>query len=658
LAVAAVENIGKAYEGRTIFADISLELQAGERIGLIGPNGAGKTTLLKIFAGVEEPDHGKRTLSRQATLGYVSQQPLLDPNETLHHQVSLVFEELKAVETQMHEAADMMARHTSGPEHDAAIRRYDSLQHHFEHLGGWEIERRVEVVLQELGFSQRDLTLPISALSGGQKSRAQLARMLLSGADLLLLDEPTNHLDLHMLQWLEETLKAMTDVTMVIVSHDRYFLDRVVNNIVEMRGGEIERYPGNYSDYLTLSAERQLTRRRQFAQQQAFIAKQEEYIRRFGAGQRAMQARGRKTRLERLKTESLVARPRGQDKAMILNLKVARPSGQEALRLDGVSKSFDEKKLFADISFHLPRGTRLGIIGPNGAGKSTLLNILAGELTADTGEIRWGHAVTVQYYRQEHQDLNPENSVAEELQSARPTMSPQDMRDLAALFLFSGDTIDKKIAVLSGGEKSRVAMAKLLLNPSNTILMDEPTNHLDMLTCQVVETALDSFDGTLILVSHDRYFLDSVCDQLLVLEPAKETGQGPQWRLFNGSYSDYLVAAANETQRAVQQRRDVENQEKRRREQPPSRQNQQTTKSPRSTPATSMKLPSHLSRLSLSAVEELIQKLEQQKRQAEQALADPKVAMIAEQLWQAKADYKRVQSDLAEALEAWEFKAQ
>ncbi len=658
MAVAAVENIGKAYEGRTIFADISLELQAGERIGLIGPNGAGKTTLLKIFAGVEEPDHGKRTLSRQATLGYVSQQPLLDPNETLHHQVSLVFEELKAVETQMHEAADMMARHTSGPEHDAAIRRYDSLQHHFEHLGGWEIERRVEVVLQELGFSQRDLTLPISALSGGQKSRAQLARMLLSGADLLLLDEPTNHLDLHMLQWLEETLKAMTDVTMVIVSHDRYFLDRVVNNIVEMRGGEIERYPGNYSDYLTLSAERQLTRRRQFAQQQAFIAKQEEYIRRFGAGQRAMQARGRKTRLERLKTESLVARPRGQDKAMILNLKVARPSGQEALRLDGVSKSFDEKKLFADISFHLPRGTRLGIIGPNGAGKSTLLNILAGELTADTGEIRWGHAVTVQYYRQEHQDLNPENSVAEELQSARPTMSPQDMRDLAALFLFSGDTIDKKIAVLSGGEKSRVAMAKLLLNPSNTILMDEPTNHLDMLTCQVVETALDSFDGTLILVSHDRYFLDSVCDQLLVLEPAKETGQGPQWRLFNGSYSDYLVAAANETQRAVQQRRDVENQEKRRREQPPSRQNQQTTKSPRSTPATSMKLPSHLSRLSLSAVEELIQKLEQQKRQAEQALADPKVAMIAEQLWQAKADYKRVQSDLAEALEAWEFKAQ
>lgn len=343
---------------------------------------------------------------------------------------------------------------------------------------------------------------------------------------------------------------------------------------------------------------------------------------------------------------------------MILNLKVARPSGQEALRLEGVSKRFDEKMLFADISFHLPRGTRLGIIGPNGVGKSTLLNILAGELTADTGEIRWGHAVTVQFYRQEHQDLNPENSVAEELQSARPTMSPQDMRDLAALFLFSGDTIDKKIAVLSGGEKSRVAMAKLLLNPSNTILMDEPTNHLDMLTCQVVEAALDSFDGTLILVSHDRYFLDSVCDQLLVLEPAKEAGQGPQWRLFNGSYSDYLVAAANEAQRALKQRRDVENQDKRRKEQPPSRQNQQTTKSPRSTAATSMKLPAHLSRLSLSAVEELIQKLEQQKRRAEQALADPKVVMVAEQLRQAKADYTRVQSDLAEALEAWEFKAQ
>ncbi len=657
MAVAAVENIGKAYEGRVIFADISLELQVGERIGLIGPNGAGKTTLLKIFAGMEEPDHGTRIVSRQATLSYVSQQPLLDPNETLHHQVSLVFEELKTVETQMHEAADMMARYTSGPEHDAAIRRYDALQHHFEHLGGWDIERRVEMVLQELGFSSRDLTLPISALSGGQKSRAQLARMLLSGADLLLLDEPTNHLDLHMLNWLEETLKAMTDVTMVIVSHDRYFLDRVANNIVEMRGGEIEEYPGNYSDYLTLSAERQLTRQRQYVQQQAFIAKQEEYIRRFGAGQRAMQARGRKTRLERLKNEALIARPRGQDKAMILNLKIARPSGQEALRLEGISKGFDKKQLFADISFHLPRGTRLGIIGPNGAGKSTLLNILAGDLAADTGEIHWGHAVSVQYYRQEHQDLNPENTVAEELHSARPTMSPQDMRDLAALFLFSGDTIDKKIAVLSGGEKARVAMAKLLLNPSNTILMDEPTNHLDMLTCQVVETALDSFDGTLILVSHDRFFLDSVCDQLLVLEPATQADLGPKWRLFNGSYSDYLVAAASAAEQVSLQRRDAEKQDKKRREQSQARQNRQAKDRHRPTPSTSAKLPPHLSRLSLSAVEELIQRLEQQKQQAERTLADPKVAAVAEQLRQAKLDYTRVQSDLAEALEAWEAKA-
>lgn len=654
MAVATVENIGKAYNGRSVFEDISLELQVGERIGLIGPNGAGKTTLLKILAGVEEADHGTRTLSRQATLSYVSQQPRLDPNETLHHQVSLVFEELHTVEKQMHEAADLMARHPSGPEHDAAIRRYDALQHHFEHMGGWDIQRRVEVVLQELGFSQHDLDLPISALSGGQKSRAQLARMLLSGADLLMLDEPTNHLDLHMLNWLEETLNAMTDITMVIVSHDRYFLDRVVNQIVEMQGGQIESFPGNYSNFMVLKEERQLARQRQFNQQQGFIAKQEEFIRRFSAGQRAMQARGRKTRLERLKSEALVAKPRGQEKGMILNLKVARPSGQEVLRLEGLSKGFAEKKLFADISFHLPRGSRLGIIGPNGAGKSTLLNILANDLAADAGDIRWGHGVTLQYYRQEHQDLNPANSVAQEIQSARPEISPQDMRDLAALFLFSGDTIDKKIGVLSGGEKARVAMAKLLLNPSNTILMDEPTNHLDMLTCQVVEAALESFDGTLILVSHDRYFLDSVCDQLLVLEPAAaQSGASPTWRIFNGSYSDYLAVAASEKELATQQRRDSEKQEKKRKNVAAERE-----KSAQSAGRGAGNAVSPLARMSQQELEKLIQRLEREKEQAERALADPKVAVVAEKLRKTKALYSRLQSDLAGALEAWEIKAQ
>ncbi|MGC8552719.1 MAG: ABC-F family ATP-binding cassette domain-containing protein [Phycisphaerae bacterium] len=652
MAVAELKDITKAYSGRSILRGITLDLQPGQRVGLVGPNGAGKTTLVKILAGVEEADAGEVQVSRQATLSYVSQQPRLDPESTLQQQVSLVFAELHAVQHKMEQAAAAMAEHPSGPLHDQAIADYDHLQHHFEHMGGWDIERRLDVVMQQLGFKESDYLLPIKALSGGQKSRAQLAQMLLMGPDLLLLDEPTNHLDLPMLDWLEQALCEMSDAAMLIVSHDRYFLDSVATDIIEMSEGRIEHYPGNYSDYLVLRAERMLARQRQFDQQQTFIAKQEEYIRRFQAGQRARQARGRKTRLNRLKETALAAEPRGKKADIILNLAISRHSGHEVLKVQDLAKSFGSKDLFRGLELNVIRGSRIGIVGPNGSGKSTLLNILAGKLQPDAGTVHWGHAVALQFYQQEHQDLDLKKNIFQELRAARPTASEQDLRDLAALFQFRGDDIEKPVGVLSGGEKARVAMAKLLLKPTNTILMDEPTNHLDMDTCRVVEAALDSYDGTLILVSHDRYFLDSVCDQLLVLEPGD---QGPTWRLFDGSYSEYLdFKHAEKTKASAQerQRRENDNSARQRGGSAPSAAKTNSAAKP-----TARKLPLHLQKLTLDQLEKLVHDLEDELKLREESFADAAIASDLKRVAEVTRQCDELRKKIGETMAAWEAKA-
>ena len=562
MALAEVRNIEKAFAGRSVLKGITFDLQKGERIGLVGANGSGKSTLLKILAGVEKADHGTCTIAKACKLAYVSQIPTLDPEQTLHHQVSQVFEEVHEIERQMHQAAEDMGKHPEGPKHDEAIERYTRYETEFNHMQGYDIARRVDAVLHELGFSERDLDTPIKLLSGGQKSRAQLGRLLLEGPDLMLLDEPTNHLDLPMLDWLENTIAEMEDTALVVVSHDRYFLDSVVDEIFDMVDGKIEQYVGNYSGYTELKAHRQMSQQRAFDQQQAYIAKEEEYIRRFGAGQRATQARGRKKRLDRLKagggdqglvtTASLISNVRRDGKKMILNLEVKKPSGFDVLKVNHLSKGYPNKQLFQDVSFNLIRGKRIGLIGPNGSGKSTLLNILAGENTADSGDFKWGYGVTLEFFRQEHQTLNLENNIIEEFQAAKITATQQEMRDLAGLLLFSGDTTDKKVGVLSGGERARVAMGKMILNPSNTIFMDEPTNHLDMPTCEVLETALDTYDGSLLIISHDRYFLDQVVDQLLVIRP-QHLPDVP-WRLYNGSYTDYLATVEKEKAALVQQK--------------------------------------------------------------------------------------------------------
>jgi ATP-binding cassette subfamily F protein 3 len=657
MALVTVKDVEKAYQGRSVLKGISFELQVGQKIGLVGPNGAGKTTLLKILAGVEHADHGSVDIARSCKMSYVSQQPRLDPEETLRHQVALVFEELHEIERQMHEAADLLSKHPDGPAHDKAMERYGELEAHFQHMGGWDIERRVESVLDQLGFSQRDLDLPIKALSGGQKSRAQIGRLLLEGPDLMLLDEPTNHLDLPMLDWLEQTLNEMPDVTLVVVSHDRYFLDSVVTEVYDMEAGRVSMYPGNYSAFTDLKVERQAAQQHAFDQQQSYIAKQEEYIRRFSAGQRAMQARGRKTRLERLKNESLVGKVQRDGKRMVLNLKLQKTSGHEVLRVEDLTKGYVDKPLFADLEFTVSRGKRLGIIGPNGAGKTTLLNVLAGEATADAGTAKWGFGVTTQFYKQEHQDLKPDNNVLDELQTVRIDAKHQELRDLAGMFLFSGDTVEKKIAVLSGGEKSRVAMAKLLLKPTNTILMDEPTNHLDMATCEVLENALDTYDGTLILVSHDRYFMDQVCDELLVLRKPAEPGAKPTWQIYKGSYTDYLAAVAKEKLVAEETKKQDDKAQRKAQQEETERQKAQHAKAAQKVAKPKVAVDPKLAKLTIQELEGRIMEAEGELQSLDASFANPRVAANPQALRELKSTYDKKKQQLASLNAAWESRA-
>jgi ATP-binding cassette subfamily F protein 3 len=669
MALAEIRDIEKAYAGRTVLRGISFDLQKGERIGLVGANGSGKTTLLKIIAGVEQPDHGSVTIARSCKLAYVSQIPRLDPEQTLHHQVSQVFEEVHEIERQMHQAAEDMGTYTEGPKHDEAVDRYTRLETEFQHMQGYDIARRVDAVLHELGFAERDLDTPIKQLSGGQKSRAQLARLLLEGPDLMLLDEPTNHLDLPMLDWLENTIAEMEDTALVVVSHDRYFLDSVVDEVFDMAGGKIEQFPGNYSAYTDLKAERRMSQQRAFDQQQAYIAKEEEYIRRFGAGQRATQARGRKKRLDRLKagggeqglvqTASLIGAVRKESKKMILNLEVKKPSGFDVLKVNHLSKAYPGKTLFQDVTFNLTRGKRIGIIGPNGSGKSTLLNILAGEAKQDSGDFKWGHGVTLEFFKQEHQTLNLENNILEEFQAAKITATQQEIRDLAGLLLFSGDTTEKKVGVLSGGERARVAMGKMILNPSNTIFMDEPTNHLDMPTCEVLETALETYDGSLLIISHDRYFLDQVVDQLLVIRPPHLPDA--KWRLYNGSYTDYLAAVEKEKNELAAQKEadrkekvaaDQRAAEEERKRQSREKEKQATTTKPR------VKVSPKFAKLTVAELEGRVGKLEEQLASLEGSFGNPKVAANPQAMKELQAKYDAGKKELEELMAAWEAKAE
>lgn len=529
MSLVTINNVTKRYDPDIILDDISVAIAPGDRIGLIGRNGCGKTTLLKIIAGLLTDIKGDVVIAKGVRIGYLSQEPELDRECTLRQELLKVFEERLALEDKMLILAEQM----QSQETPHLLQEYSRLQEKHERLGGYDYEHRINRVLSGLGFHEQDFNLPVNVLSGGQKSRATLAKLLLEEPDLLLFDEPTNHLDINGIQWLENYLNTEFKGGVLAVSHDRYFLDKVVRKVWELADAELNIYRGNYSKYLEIKNVERLVDSRAYKMQQAFIAQEQEFIDKNIAGQRTREAQGRRKRLERLET---IDKPKPDAPTVKLNFTQETRGGNDILRCHNVGKQFGDKVLFTDMNFEVDRGDVVGIIGPNGTGKTTLFRMILGQETPTQGEMWVGPTLKFGYYTQELEGLNTDNEVIEEVWELCPEKTPFEVRSYLAKFLFSGDDVFKRIGNLSGGEQSRVQLAKLLLENANVLLLDEPTNHLDISAREALEKSLAQFPATLFIISHDRYLLNNLATKMLVFEVSKE---GTKTHFFKGNYAEY-----------------------------------------------------------------------------------------------------------------------
>ncbi|CAM3489245.1 MULTISPECIES: ABC transporter ATP-binding protein [Saccharibacillus] len=528
-------GIAKRYGVQSILEGITFQILERERIGLVGVNGAGKSTLLKILAGEMSHEEGQIFKNKETTIGYLAQNSGLQSDRTIQEEMLDVFADLLEAEREIREMELAITEGSSHSEQDKAyqdlLNRYAMRSDWFRDHGGYEIGTKIRSVLHGMGFGDFDPSTIVSTLSGGQRTRLALAKMLLRGPDLLMLDEPTNHLDIETLTWLEDYLRGY-DGGLLIVSHDRYFLDKTVTAIVEIERHRARRYTGNYSRYTELKAAEYEADLKQFEKQQGEIAKMETFIQQNIV--RASTTKRAQSRRKALEKMDRLDRPAGDLKRANFSFQSAYSSGKDVLHVDGLSASYDDgDKLFRQTSFALSRGETVALIGPNGVGKSTLLKALIGRLKPDEGRITWGAKVQIGYYDQEQDTLNPQNTVLEELWSTYPHMEEARIRTVLGSFLFSGEDVLKRISALSGGEKARVSLAKLMLLEANTLVLDEPTNHLDLYSKEVLESALIDFDGTLLFISHDRYFLNKMAERVIELSANGVTS-------YLGNYDDYV----------------------------------------------------------------------------------------------------------------------
>ena len=532
MAVLTISNLGKSFGADEIFSNISFSVSKKARIGLVGANGVGKTTLLRIIVGEDDPTEGQAQFARGVRIGYLPQRAQLNSELTLWQECKQVFADLLERQKELSTLEEQMSladNHTQ-----ELLELYGRLQQTFEYSGGYEFETRIHQMLSGLGFSKEDENRPIVHLSGGEKTRAFLAKVLLQAPDILMLDEPTNHLDIAAVEWLESFLNDWNGA-MVIVSHDRYFLDQVASSIYEMTPA-LEVYKGNYSAYLVQRAERYSRRLAEFEAQQEFIDKEEDYIRRNIAGQNTNQAKGRRRRLERLLEESKITPPPSVRRRMALQLVNSERSGELILRTRDLEIGYldEEKPLFTTSDLLLKRKEVAAIIGPNGAGKTTFLKTILNQIPAFSGEVILGASLKIGYFAQAHEGLVPERTLMEEISAVMPKWLPAEIRDYLAKFLFTGEDVFKTVELLSGGERGRLALAILALQGANLLLLDEPTNHLDLPSQEILQTMLGDFNGTILLVSHDRYLIDALATQIWEVVPGQS-----KLRIFEGSYSEY-----------------------------------------------------------------------------------------------------------------------
>jgi len=583
MSVLVAQGLSKSFGALDVFAAVDCRVEHGDRIGLVGPNGEGKTTLLRMLAGLESLSAGQVAFKRGLRIGYLPQDPPPAGSLSLWDDILQVFDELRGQQAQLAALESALAAAQDGEEHDRLLASYGELQLAFDVGGGYTYELRAQQVLTGLGFGPEEYTKPLATLSGGQRTRALLARLLLEQPDLLLLDEPTNHLDLDAVEWLEQTLLEWPG-SLVIVAHDRYFLDRVVTRIWEMALGRLTAYRGNYSQYVQQRADRLAARRKEWEAQQEFIAETEAYIRRYKAGQRSKEARGRLTRLDRFKRDELIERP-VELKTIHLGLTTDVRSGDVVLRTknlvvgyvdapsagNGVDGSAAEHApgrrddghrsgaafgaswrrehiLVTVPDLEIRRGQCVALIGPNGSGKTTLVKTILEQVKPLRGSARLGASVITGYLAQASAGLNPNQTVLDAILEVENLPLAQ-ARNFLGRFLFSGDDVFKPISVLSGGQRSRVALARLTLQGANFLLLDEPTNHLDVASQEILQDVLDRFTGTVLLVSHDRFLVDALADEVWALREG-------QLFTYKGGYQGYLRQREIEKAEAAGQRRE------------------------------------------------------------------------------------------------------
>lgn len=520
-----LSEVTKSYSAHEILRGVSFQINPNEKVGLVGRNGAGKTTVFRMITGAEAPDEGEIIKTNSLKLGLLAQHVDFSENETVHTAALSAFKRLHDIEAEMRILEKQMESDFS----DEILEKYADLQSEFEHEDGFTYTARAEAILLGLGFSKETWTIETKKLSGGQKNRLGLARLLLSQPDVLLLDEPTNHLDVNAVEWLEDFLQNY-DKSFVIISHDRYFLDRTCRKIIEIEYGKAVTYTGNYSQFLVEREERREAQRRAFENQQSIIAKNEDFIRRNIAGQKTKLAKSRRNMLERMERIEAVAVDKSQGN---FQLKKVERTGNQVLTVEDLKIGYGENVLAKNINFSLLRGEALGVIGGNGTGKTTFLKTVLGKIRELDGKILWGAKTDIGYYSQNLEDLENRNEIIQELRRVAPLAENGALRNFLARFLFIGEDIFKKVGDLSGGEKGRLALAKLIYSNKNVLILDEPTNHLDIPSREALEAALDAFQGTIITVSHDRYFLDRIATQMMSFE------ENRQAEIFNGNYSEY-----------------------------------------------------------------------------------------------------------------------
>ncbi|MEM7308406.1 MAG: ATP-binding cassette domain-containing protein [Planctomycetota bacterium] len=644
MSVLLVTGLKKILGAREVLAGADLRIEAGERVGCVGRNGEGKTTLLRILEGEVPHDGGEVIIAKRARLGYVKQRPDFQPGETVRGYVEAGLEEVHRVERELEALGESMGS-AEGEELDRQVRRHGELSERMEFLGGWDAERRIETVLSGIGLPERFWEREAATLSGGEKSRTTLARELVSVPDLLLLDEPTNHLDLAGIEWLESYLQEIHSAVL-LVSHDRRLLDRACDAIIELERGRIARYPGNYGKYIELKEEQYRVDLRAYEMQQDFLRKEDAFIKKHMGSQRTGEAKGRRKKLAHVER---LERPYHDVRSPDIRMASTARGGELVLEAEGLRLGYDDASILAGADVRIGRGERIGIVGPNGSGKTTLMKALADRLNPLGGTIERGHKAACGFYDQETTDLREDSTIYGEIRRDHPRMTDEEVRKHLARFLFRGGDVEKEVRSLSGGERARVALARLVLTGPSWLALDEPTNHLDLAGRTALEEMLGHFDGALVCISHDRAFLDGLCTTIL------EVRDGAV-RRFDGNYSEYRQALLDEEAQRMEAAGRKRAEEKKARRQEEEKRKKQAAKAAASgaKPASKSKKKKNKNPYLLKKIESAIIALEEERETLLAELGTEEVYRDPEALKERQYRLAEVERDLAEKNLEWE----